>query len=452
MLIKKSLFILLLSLSQFIAAQPPVGYYNNANGLTGYPLKTALKNIISSGHTVRGYNNLYTAYQTTDTDIFYENDNSVLDMYSENPIGVDSFYYTQNNNKCGSYNSESDCYNREHLMPQSIFNSASPMQSDVHFVVPADGYVNGVRSNLPFGVVGTANYVSKNGSKRGNNIALGSFTGTVFEPIDEFKGDIARCLLYFATRYESNVTGWSYSNVLNGTSNQVYTDDFLRLLLTWHLNDTVSPREISRNNACYTYQGNRNPFIDSAHYVTLIWGIPDTVRPTIPLNLVATDTTTTTVDLVWNASADSRGIKEYEIYINGLGLITTTDTNYVVTGLSQNTNYNFLIKAIDSSGIYSLASNTLSLTTLISPASINENVFKSLKIYPNPTSKKSITVSFDNDLKQVEVYSVMGKMITNIVSVYDTKNKINLSNLPSGIFYLKITTEGAAITKKIIVN
>ena len=90
--------------------------------------------------------------------------------------------------------------------------------------------------------------------------------------------------------------------------------------------------------------------------------------------------------------------------------------------------------------------------SLISPASINENVFKSLKIYPNPTSKKTITVSFDNDLKQVEVYSVMGKMITNIVSVYDTKNKINLSNLPSGIFYLKITTEGAAITKKIIVN
>ena len=170
------------------------------------------------------------------------------------------------------------------------------------------------------------------------------------------------------------------------------------------------------------------------------------------MNLVATDTTTTTVDLVWNASADSRGIKEYVIYINGLGLITTTDTNYVVTGLSQNTNYNFLIKAIDSSGIYSLASNTLSLSTLISPVSINENVFKSLKIYPNPTSKKSITVSFDNDLKQVEVYSVMGKMITNIVSVYDTKNKINLSNLPSGIFYLKITTEGAAITKKIIVN
>jgi endonuclease I len=250
-------------------AQIPPGYYNATTGLTGYPLKTALKTIITNGHTDRGYGNLYTGYMTADADNFYDNDGSVLDMYSENPTGVDNYFYTHNNRKCGNYNSEDDCYNREHLMPQSVFSSASPMKNDIHFVVPSDGYVNGQRSNLPFGEVTSTTWTSQNGSKKGP-CSFPGYSNLVFEPIDEFKGDIARCMLYFATRYESQVSSWSWGP-LNGTSTQVYDQWFVNLLVKWHLQDTVNQREIVRNNASYTYQGNRNPYIDHPEWVTQIW-------------------------------------------------------------------------------------------------------------------------------------------------------------------------------------
>ena len=250
-------------------AQIPPGYYNATSGLTGYPLKTALKSIITNGHNDRGYGSLYSGYVTADADNFYDNDGSVLDMYSENPSGADNYFYTHNNRNCGNYNSENDCYNREHLLPQSVFNSASPMKNDIHFVVPSDGYVNGQRSNLPFGEVTSTTWTSQNGSKKGP-CSFPGYSNLVFEPIDEFKGDIARCMLYFATRYESQVSSWSWGP-LNGTSNQVYDQWFVNLLVKWHLQDTVNQREIVRNNASYTYQGNRNPYIDHPEWVTQIW-------------------------------------------------------------------------------------------------------------------------------------------------------------------------------------
>lgn len=254
-------------------AQIPPGYYDSTVGKTGYILKTALKTIITNGHIDRGYGNLYSAYTTSDKDNFYDNDNSVLDMYSENPTGADPYFYTHNVRKCGSYSAEDDCYNREHLMPQSVFSSASPMKNDVHFVVPSDGYVNGQRGNFPFGEVTSSTWTSLNGSKKGPCTFPG-YSNIVFEPIDEFKGDIARCMLYFATRYETQVSSWSWYTALNGTSTQVYSQWFVNLMVKWHLQDTVNQREIVRNNASYTYQGNRNPFIDHPEWVTQIWGLP----------------------------------------------------------------------------------------------------------------------------------------------------------------------------------
>lgn len=274
---KHQFLLIAISLCFFIGfSQAPSGYYNNATG-SGYVLKTQLKNIIKNGHTDQGYDGLYDAYTTSDTDSFYENDNTVLDMYSENPTGSDPYNYTHKNRKCGNYNSENDCYNREHIFPQGFFNSKTPMRSDIHHVVPTDGYVNGRRSNYQFGEVSNFSWKSSNGSKVGAN-TFGSFSGTVFEPIDEFKGDIARMLFYFATRYEDDVTNSSWdshttnNNPLNGTNNQVYENWYIQLLYKWHIEDPVSDREIVRNNAAYTFQGNRNPFIDHPEYVSTIWG------------------------------------------------------------------------------------------------------------------------------------------------------------------------------------
>ncbi len=272
----KRIYILFLLLSISIQAQIPNGYYNNAQGLTGYQLKTALKTIITNGHTPHSYGSLYTAYQTTDIDHYYENDGTILDMYSENPNGPDPYNYTPNANHCGNYSHEGDCFNREHTIPQNFFNSSSTPKGDAHFVVPSDGKVNGMRSNYPYGIVNNPTWTSQNGSKLGNNSTAG-YSSRVFEPIDEFKGDLARMAFYFATRYENNIPGWyngSNSNtadMFDGSSHQVFSNWFLQILLQWHYNDPVSQREIDRNNAVYNYQGNRNPYIDHPEWVAQIW-------------------------------------------------------------------------------------------------------------------------------------------------------------------------------------
>ena len=267
---------MVLFISININAQIPSDYYDSANGLTGYVLKSELSNIISNGHINRGYSNLYNGYVTTDTDNYYENDGSVLDIYSENPNGSDPYNYTHNNNKCGSYSSEGDCYNREHLMPQSWFSSHSPMKNDINQVYPTDGKVNGRRSNYPLADVASASWTSQNGSKLGS-CADSGYNGTVFEPIDEFKGDVARVYFYMATRYENQIGSWENANsssdaVLDGSSDKVFEDWYLEVLLQWNNQDPVSQKELDRNNAAYDYQGNANPFINHPEWVNAIWG------------------------------------------------------------------------------------------------------------------------------------------------------------------------------------
>lgn len=286
-----SLFTLLFVAVVF--AQAPANYYNSATG-SGYALKTQLKNIITAGHNERTYASLWQLYNTSLRDRYYEDDNSLMDIYSENPNGIDPYNYTSTNDQCGNTNAEGNCYNREHLIPQSYFGGSGHMYSDAHHVVPSDGKVNGWRDNLAFGKVGgtTSNPCNsgatnvpchtENGSKKGNNINSGyaaGYSGIVFEPIDEFKGDVARSFFYFATRYQESMDEFyeDSSNsigskaMFDGTTNQVFSAAFLNILLTWHLNDPVSTKEIEFNNSIYQFQGNRNPFIDRPQYVCQIW-------------------------------------------------------------------------------------------------------------------------------------------------------------------------------------
>lgn len=283
----KKIFTLSLVLFAFTAAlaQIPAGYYNTATG-TGFTLKTQLHNIID-GHQDKGYAGLYVTYTTSDKDFYYENNGTLLDMYSENPNGADAYEYQygsdQQDDGTGG-TSEGQKFNREHLIPQSYFDAQTPMYSDAHFVVPSDKYVNGQRNNFPFSKVGSATLTTTNGSKKGNNLNSGysaGYTGVVFEPIDEFKGDIARMFFYFATRYEgqlegfyntANVTSTQTKVMFDGTESHAFSTTFLRVLQTWHNMDPVSQREINRNNAIYNRQNNRNPYIDHPEYVNAIWG------------------------------------------------------------------------------------------------------------------------------------------------------------------------------------
>src|SRR5690606_25392229 len=198
------------------------------------------------------------------------------------------------------------------------------MKNDIHTVRATDGKVNGMRSNYPFGKVGNASFTSLNGSKVGSSISPG-YSGTVFEPIDAFKGDVARMIFYFVTRYETQLSGFSSGNMLGGSTYPGLQTWELNQLLIWNTLDPVSSAEIARNNASFTYQGNRNPFIDNPEYATIIWGAPtiDNQAPTAATNLVANNPTSNSISLSWTAATDNIGVTGYDIYFSNGTLYTT---------------------------------------------------------------------------------------------------------------------------------
>lgn len=253
---RKLLLLALLPLFSVTLAQPPAGYYNPASDLNGVALQTALHSIIDN-HSVQSYASLWTAFQTTDK----QADGKVWDMYA-------NCSFTFVTNQCGNYGSECDCYNREHSWPKSWFGDQAPMNTDLYHLYPTDGYVNGRRSNYPFGTVSTATWTSGNGSKVGACNYPG-YTGTVFEPVDEYKGDFARTYFYMSTRYYNEDSGWPGSDMTTGAQLKPWA---LAMLKEWHQSDPVSEKETDRNNAVYQIQDNRNPFIDHPEYVAQIWG------------------------------------------------------------------------------------------------------------------------------------------------------------------------------------
>jgi endonuclease I len=258
----KLLTIILVWLSVAALGQIPQGYYNGTAGLSGQELRGALMQIIDD-HQEQSYASLWTHFLSTDPD---EN-GKVWDMYSDIPGGNPAYVYTFIQDQCGNYSAEGDCYNREHSFPKSWFDDAAPMVTDLFQIYPTDGYVNGKRSNYPYGEVNNPSWTSTNGSKVGVCSCTG-YSGIVFEPINEYKGDFARTYFYMMTRYMSLVNSWN-SDMLDGGD---FAGWAAEMLLEWHENDPVSQKETDRNEAVYLVQDNRNPFIDHPEFSEMIWG------------------------------------------------------------------------------------------------------------------------------------------------------------------------------------
>lgn len=260
----KKLFSLIIALTfALFAAAQPANYYNSANGLTGNQLKVALHNIIK-GHSSISYAQLWNAFWSTDN----KGNGVVWDMYSDRPNGNPPYVYYLGEDQCGNYSGEGDCYNREHSWPSSWFNDQNTPRTDLHHIFPTDGYVNNRRGNYAFGEVGSASWTSQNGSKLGACKTPG-FSGTVFEPIDEYKGDFARAIMYMSVRYFSEDASWSSSDMTIKSEIKPWA---IALLLRWNELDPVSDKEKERNETIFNdYQYNRNPFIDHPEYARMIW-------------------------------------------------------------------------------------------------------------------------------------------------------------------------------------
>jgi len=264
---KKLFTLLLFTLSIYIFAQEPTGYYNSAVGKSDATLRTSLESIITNGSVVLTYTpGLWDAYATTDIN---PATGKIWDMYSNC-----SFTWSVDQNK-GTTGAECTNYNREHSVPNSWWGGIKdvPQYSDIVHLVPTDSYVNAQRGNNPYGEVGTPSYTSGNGSKLGSS-SIAEYLGVVFEPINEYKGDFARIYFYIATRYASDCGTWTQGqgSVVFGTPTLGLSTYAINLFLKWSRQDPVSSKEISRNNAIYVVQKNRNPFIEHPELAEYIWG------------------------------------------------------------------------------------------------------------------------------------------------------------------------------------
>ncbi|MBE6339246.1 MAG: hypothetical protein E7069_00730 [Bacteroidales bacterium] len=239
-------------------------YYGSANGKCGEELRKVLTQILSSNGKVLSYDELWSAYATTDV----REDGTIWDIYSNVTA------YDPSKNHGGNYKKEGDCYNREHSIPQSVFNKQQPMRTDLYHVIPTDGYVNNQRGSYCFGEVASVKYASKNSfSKTGTPTSelknAGCKESIVFEPNDEYKGDIARTYFYFVIRYASNMSSFKKYGMF---SNNTLSSWASEMLIKWSTADVVSAKETNRVEAVYELQKNRNPFIDYPGLEEYIWG------------------------------------------------------------------------------------------------------------------------------------------------------------------------------------
>lgn len=436
----------------------PPNYYDATSGLTCAPLKTALYSIISANSIELTYTpGVWNAYQTTD---LHRNDANtatiIWDMYSDNPTGAESYTYTLGTNQCGNYNSEGDCYNREHSFPKSWFNDQTPMYSDLHHLFPTDGYVNNKRGNFPYGEVSSPTWTSTNGSKLGPNSFPG-FAGTVFEPINEYKGDFARAQLYMVTRYENLVAGWitngNANDLLSGNQYPALDNWDIQLMYKWHLQDPVSQKERDRNNAVYALQHNRNPFVDHPEYVAMVWQCTG-VLPVTLIDFKAVKINTG-IRITW-VTAKETHFKNYEIERSADG--TLFNKIAVIAGKNQ-PNYSFTdrnlpnskwvfyrLKMIDLDGKFSYSK--------IVSVRLSNNLSNAL-VYPNPTAD-SFTIQLKNPLaakSSLLITDLAGRTLsTQHLPAAQNSIPVNVRQLPAGRYFLTISNDHEFIKESFVIT
>ncbi|MHC1703358.1 MAG: endonuclease [Tenuifilaceae bacterium] len=449
-MLKSFFFSALFLLSIVTFSQIPAGYYSTAEGKSGAVLKSSLYNIIK-GHTERTYTNLWTDFQSTDK----KANGKVWDMYSDKPGQTPAYEYTFISDQCGNYSGEGSCYNREHSFPKSWFNDGTPMYSDLFHLYPTDGYVNGKRSNYPFGEVGAASWTSTNGSKLGTSSYTG-YSGVVFEPIDDYKGDFARSYFYMVTRYENVITTWPGSDMFDGSAFPAFTIWAKNMLLEWSQQDPVSQKEIDRNNAVYSIQNNRNPYIDHPEYANAVWGTGTiNVLPTITnISINPSNPITGQTIKISATIADSDGTI-LEAYINWgttSGSITTR-VNMTLNGnifeanlplQTQATIIYYIVNAKDNSG--GLTSSVQSSFTVVAnnPPSITNISFNPTNPLTGESVKVSATIT-DSDGTILESYIKWGttsEALTNQISM----------TLNGGVYEATIPSQSQAGTIYISVN
>ena len=195
-----------------------------------------------------------------------------IDNKSNAIEGVYSGY--KKNWQAGGTGTNPEPINTEHTVPQSFFNRADPMRSDIHHLFPTYANWNSTRSNHKFAEIPdnrTQKWMvltnSQSSIPRSNRSAYSESDGSVFEPRESQKGNTARAIFYFYTMYPTQAGAISRVADIN-------------TLYQWHLNDPADATERDRNTAIADVQGDRNPYIDQPNLVARAWNL--TGNPTPP--------------------------------------------------------------------------------------------------------------------------------------------------------------------------
>ena len=211
-------------------------YYLSIQGLEGTELLLELRRIVNTGITRKTYDDARQILQITDRDP--QNPSNIILVYRRTSViatwdaGV--------------------TWNREHVWPQSYLGvstngSSRHVGSDLHNLKPANPSENSSRNNRYFDTIDRPRIS--------------------YVPHPEVRGDLARILFYMVVMYD-------YLRLIDTEPKETlpaYSMAMLSALLLWHIEDPVDDFERNRNNVIYSYQNNRNPFIDYPHLVSLIW-------------------------------------------------------------------------------------------------------------------------------------------------------------------------------------
>lgn len=456
---------ILFSIGIYAQLTPPASqqsYYTNVDfnntGITLFndlAIETALKHTNYISYTP----DVWEASKITDEDP--SNSSNVLLIYGHNDS--DGNYVTdrtRSKNDNGGANGSD--WNREHTFPNSLGSPSLndngtnvPPYADAHNLRPSDVTMNSNRGNLKFA----------NGSGNAQNISGNWYPG------DEWKGDVARIVMYMYLRYG---TQCKPSYVAVGTQNTI-DSDMINLLLEWNQEDPVSTIEDNRNtyhaNTTNTYaQGNRNPFIDNPYLATVIWGgtaaenrwsgtsTADTEVPTTPTNLSASNITSTTVDLSWTASTDNTGVTAYNIYLDGVYYVSTNSsaTNVTVTNLSPETTYTFSVLAIDASNNESNLSSTINETTLEASGGDFYCLSETFENIPSNASNYTTRTWTDNDGGTWIATDARTDQTLNSRTICIRNGSLTSPTISGGLGSLTLTTQltfsGSANTFDVLVN
>lgn len=288
-------YLLLLFISAYSFAQIPA-YYSSINFTqSGNTLKTALGNLITTTHTTKiSYSpGVWNALQAADLNP--ANSSEVLLLYGYND--VDAIYKNDRIDLVGNICSgtcPTGSWNREHVYAKSLGTPAlvdggsgasSDAGEDAHHIRAADVTFNADRGNRLYA----------DGAGDAGNV------GIYWYPGDEWKGDVARMMMYMYLRYPTQCLA---TNVGSGPT--TYNIDMPDIFLEWNEEDPVSQFEKTRNNVLQGIQGNRNPFIDNPYLATMIWGGPQAPDA---WNILTCPTTTTWNGTAWNNGIPNKNVK-----------------------------------------------------------------------------------------------------------------------------------------------